>query len=789
MAIRLGLVAALAAAVALSVGSDRQASAQQPGDPRDAAIRVVASQTGVQSSRLVAVTTAPASYPPLGIVAVAVKVLDSRTGAVHSVVLDASGQALDAERLVHAQRLQRAAQGVPLEPDLVAWLANAAPEEPVPVVVWLREPSWLRPARLAPARAGSVAAAPGQRRAQDAAAAAVRLAAVQPLLAPVLSRLRSAGVPATTAGAAPAIWASVPAAILAEVGTWPEIERVHLSRTNEPDLDLAGPTIHANVVHAQGISGQGVQIAQIEPGGRVATSNPYLAGIEQDLTYACATASEHATAVAGVLRSTHPALRGIAPGSSLRVGGSCLGSSGELNNRAAAAVDWGARVLSLSYGYDSQRVPGADDRFYDDLAFNRHVVIVKSAGNWGQTTGNVGSPGLGYNVLTVGNFDDRDTVALADDAMHPTSSYRGPLSTHGDRRKPELAAPGTNIRSLSLAPPWDTFSSTGSSFATPMVAGTVALMLQRNAELAAWPEAVKAIAMASAANALQGNASLASRGGVGGIVADRADDVVQRANGDWGAQPYDCDSAATFDVAPFRVLAGQRARAVLVWASNPNWGGWPSAPGADLDLTVIGPERSVVGVSASFDNSFELVEFVASTSAEYSLRVSRTRCDSSPTGVAWAWHVTSPAAPTATPTSSPTPVPPTATATRTLIPPTQTLTPAPPPACTPARPSITVTVTPSGGTLSVTVGVETLPGSPPNRIQALRFGAAANALIEVGGQPGRGGNFIVTLPAPTAQTSFVVRHAAAGAGTTVPLTVIDGCGEWPTLVGGGPQSF
>jgi hypothetical protein len=34
-----------------------------------------------------------------------------------------------------------------------------------------------------------------------------------------------------------------------------------------------------------------------------------------------------------------------------------------------------------------------------------------------------------------------------------------------------------------------------------------------------------------------------------------------------------------------------------------------------------------------------------------------------------------------------------------------------------------------------------------------------------------------------------VRRATAGQGTTVPLVVTDSCGEWPTLVGGGPGAF
>jgi hypothetical protein len=47
----------------------------------------------------------------------------------------------------------------------------------------------------------------------------------------------------------------------------------------------------------------------------------------------------------------------------------------------------------------------------------------------------------------------------------------------------------------------------------------------------------------------------------------------------------------------------------------------------------------------------------------------------------------------------------------------------------------------------------------------------------------------VPLPAHPASIGLTVRHVAAGQAATVELTVTDGCGAWPTLVGGGPSAF
>src|SRR5262249_32825416 len=103
--------------------------------------------------------------------------------------------------------------------------------------------------------------------------------------------------------------------------------------------------------------------------------------------------------------------------------------------------------------------------------------------------------------------------------------------------------------------------------------------------------------------------------------------------------------------------------------------------------------------------------------------------------------------------------------------------------CSP-RPPVGVTVAPSGSGLQATITASANPGAPPNSLLALRFGQATGALIDVPGQPaGQTGNFTVTLPPNTSSTSFVVRQATAAQAATVPLTVTDLCGDWPTVVG------
>jgi serine protease AprX len=146
-------------------------------------------------------------------------------------------------------------------------------------------------------------------------------------------------------------------------------------------------------------------------------------------------------------------------------------------------------------------------------AVDAGIVVVASAGNYGRNSqghivyGGTTAPGNAPWVLTVGASSHMGTIDRADDTIAPFSS-RGPSAI--DRAaKPDVVAPGVGIESLSVPnstlynsysayllpgtvatsyPPY--LSLSGTSQATPVVTGTVALMLQSNPALT--PNAVKA---------------------------------------------------------------------------------------------------------------------------------------------------------------------------------------------------------------------------------------------------------------------------------------------------------
>lgn len=627
-----GLVAVLAAA---------PAAAQTAGRLASAALHQVAVEHGLDAANLSIASSARATYPLSKQIANTFKVIDAASGETYSVALDDSARVVEPLVLELTEKTANDALYGRIDPRLFDRLPSVTEGSAIAVAVWLAEPQSEGAERMSPEEAELALQTDAARDAYLGQVDQVRSAFVGSIVAPVAGKLGAQGIEFTTDDFTPVLHAFLTPAQIRDVATWTGVERIYLSPTHESDLDIARQTIFAHVVNAMGITGAGVRVGQIEVGGRVATYNPYLLGVVQDPTFVCAGVSPHSTAVAGMIRSTHTLVRGIAYNCWLYAAGSCGGISAQLQNRATAATAWGATALNLSFGANIGLSLGPDDRFFDGMVINRARTIVKSAGNenglCNSGNGNVTSPGLAYNVITVGNFDDKNTVNWVGDTIEPCSSYKDPNSTHGDREKPELAAPGTNFVSTTVAAPWVGPVGSGTSYAAPMVTGSAALMMQRNPALNIWPESVKAILMATATHNIEGLTRLSEYDGAGGIVDHYADSVVRRVMGNWGGVSYTCSSALDVDETSMYLAAGRRVRVVIAWDNDPAYTNWASQPCADLDLRVMSPTGVAVASSNSWDNTYEIAEFTPAVSGTYTLRVHKFRCDYNPRYLGWAW--------------------------------------------------------------------------------------------------------------------------------------------------------
>ncbi|MFE9834628.1 S8 family serine peptidase [Streptomyces sp. NPDC005551] len=233
-----------------------------------------------------------------------------------------------------------------------------------------------------------------------------------------------------------------------------------------------------------GLTGKGVTVAVLDTGvdtghpdlaGRVAQTRSFIEGEE------VADRNGHGTHVTSTVGGSGAASdgreRGVAPDAVLAVGKVLSDQGAGSESQIIAGMEWAARdvgadVVSMSLG-SSEPSDGTDPMAaaVDALSRETGALFVVAAGNTGAPS-SIGSPGAAESALTVGAVDS------ADEAAYFTSA--GPR--FGDNAlKPDLSAPGVGILAArsSLTEGSGAYTSmSGTSMATPHVAGVAALLAQ-----------------------------------------------------------------------------------------------------------------------------------------------------------------------------------------------------------------------------------------------------------------------------------------------------------------------
>jgi serine protease AprX len=169
---------------------------------------------------------------------------------------------------------------------------------------------------------------------------------------------------------------------------------------------------------------------------------------------------------------------------------------------------YGIRVLNLSLGTDSTQSYRVDPLDYAvEKAWDAGIAVVVAASNRGPDAGTISKPGDDPLVITAGAVDDMGTAAIGDDQL-PDFSSHGPTAADG-LAKPDVVAPGGHVVSLrapgsAVDTEYPTYvdgsyrKGSGTSMATGVVSGSVALALQANP---GWtPDRVKFALAATARN-------------------------------------------------------------------------------------------------------------------------------------------------------------------------------------------------------------------------------------------------------------------------------------------------
>ncbi|MFJ9811384.1 S8 family serine peptidase [Streptomyces sp. NPDC101158] len=298
-----------------------------------------------------------------------------------------------------------------------------------------------------------------------------------------------------------------------------------------------------------GLTGKGVKVAVLDTGvdaahpdlaGRVAESRSFIEGQE------VADRNGHGTHVASTVGGSGAGSagkeRGVAPGTTLAVGKVLSDQGSGSESQIIAGMEWAARdvdarIVSMSLG-SSEPSDGTDPmaQAVNALSAETGALFVIAAGNSG-APGSIGSPGAADSALTVGAVDSGDAAAYF--------TSRGPR--HVDQAlKPDVSAPGVDIlaaRSQLLAGSGLYTSMSGTSMATPHVAGVAALLAERHPD---WTGARLKDALMSSSKTLADSAYDLGAGRVD-VAAAIAANVTATGSADLGfhAWPYEANKPVT----------------------------------------------------------------------------------------------------------------------------------------------------------------------------------------------------------------------------------------------------
>ncbi|MFF5977593.1 S8 family serine peptidase [Streptomyces olindensis] len=272
------------------------------------------------------------------------------------------------------------------------------------------------------------------------------------------------------------------------------IAHVWLDGVRKASLDKSVAQIGTPKAWSAGYDGKGVKIAVLDTGvdathddlkGQVVGAKNFTTS--PDTTDKVGHGTHVASIAAGTGKKSGGKYKGVAPGAKI-LNGKVLDDGGfGSDSEILAGMEWaaaeGADVINMSLGGGDTPAIDALEAGVNKLSEDKGVLFAIAAGNegdFGEQT--IGSPGSAAAALTVGAVDDKDVLA--------DFSSRGPGMDGA--LKPDVTAPGVDITAAS-APgnqiaqevgekPAGYMTISGTSMATPHVAGAAAILKQQHPE-------------------------------------------------------------------------------------------------------------------------------------------------------------------------------------------------------------------------------------------------------------------------------------------------------------------
>ena len=371
---------------------------------------------------------------------------------------------------------------------------------------------------------------------------------------------------------------------------------------------------------------------------------------------------------------TYDTFDGMAPAAKLYVQDAGTTTTGELSLPADLGVLFktayagGVRIHSDSWGGDTNSYSARERTLDAFVAAHRDFLVLLAAGNSGNQPGTIESPATAKNVISVGATDSASPETVV------SFSSRGP--TADGRFKPTLIAPGMRVVSASSTSVCGTATMSGTSMATPLLAGGAALVRQY------YTDGFYPSGSANAANAVQPSAALLKATLIAG-----ADDMQADADGSFPSNGQGFGRAHLANVLHFAdtdnslwmqddndgleqgqtftatvAVQGTSLHVALTWMDEPASAAATQALVNNLDLTVTTPDgrvllgnnlqsgESVSGGAADETNVEEIVYLPHATPGTYTVSIRGANVPLGPqpfavvaSGASGAGGVTSPA--------------------------------------------------------------------------------------------------------------------------------------------------
>ena len=565
-----------------------------------------------------------------------IKASDRRTGAALSLAFDESGRSIEPDEVLAQVELARVERFGKLDENLDRLLRETPDDKPVAVAIWAKTDD--SPSETD--KSGREALAEEQTHEFWARQSQLDRESVEGVSAEV----KELGGRARPDPLAPVVYARLDRRAIRDLA---RSDRVAAVFAYDPrgfdDLEDSIDIADSGVVHALGARGRGTRVAVWE-NGPDSTANLNIQGRFDTSP----TTSTHSRLVHSVIANTQTTgSNGHAPDCDLY-----SANSKELNALRWAVVDERCTVINQSFHRDAEQTSDSlsfDDVYKDWLILRPpYPTIVQAAGNQPNASTEYVNH-KGFNSLAVASHNETATGLAA------SSVFRNPASSHGDRELPEIAGNGTSVTAVGA-------TDSGTSFASPAVAGIAALLQSESTVLRSWPEGCRALLLAGAyrnvtnstwwqdvlsgvdasdgagaVNALESYRIVQNRRGRNAAATRRGWDIGSLGDNDFGE-----DGFSTFSykvVVPGFALGPRHVKVALAWNSvvgELNILGiripLTSRLGQDLDLKVFDARGAVVAHSQSWDNSYEIVEFDGQRGAEYTIRIRRY------SGSGWTWY-------------------------------------------------------------------------------------------------------------------------------------------------------